>query len=677
MPGRPTLEACRSIAPERYSTGGPSLSDPGSALDPRPSPWRTPLARRTWASGTLWLLGVLAVRLTGAPDAAGWLNLRLDIAGLLLLAAALVGGYNFLPQAARAVRRLRLDMNFLMTVAIIGALLIGEPIEAAAIAALFSLAELLEAAAVTRTRRSVEELIRLAPERARRVNDTGQEEEVPASSLRRDDRVRIRPGEKVPIDGRVVTGVSAVDEATVTGESVPVRKQAGNAVFAGTLLIEGYLEIEATTDAGDTTLDRIVRLVRQAQTRRAPSERFIQRFARIYTPAVTILAILTMVLPPLFGMGSALEWFTRGLTLLVIACPCALVIATPVTIMSAITGAARHGVLIKGGEFIETLGSTCAFAFDKTGSLTEGRLEVSDVVGADGRTPDEVLRLAAVVERRSEHPVAKAIAGHAGTRKLNLDDARVSGFEARPGRGVLAEVDGSQVRVGTPELFESVREPDAFRNLQEKGVTAVLVAEGDNVIGVIGLADRIRPGAAEVIRELRRLDVHDTVMLTGDHEGVARRVADELGITEVRADLLPEEKVDAIVDYRRIHSRVAMLGDGVNDAPALAAADVGIVMGGAGSPASIETADIALLADDLRMLPYALRITQRARRLVRFNIALALGLKLFLAVGAVTGTVSLLVAVLLGDLGASLTVTLNAMRVAHLRPGTSNAGQRR
>lgn len=637
------------------------------------SPWRTPMARRTYAAGVLWLLGVATAWLTQAPDVAGWLRVRLDLAGLLLLGAALVGGYNFFPKAVRAVRRLRLDMNFLMTIAIIGALVIGEPIEAAAIAALFSLAELLEAAAVARTRRSVEELVRLAPERARRVDPAGGEEEVPASALREGDRVRIRPGEKIPIDGKVVDGDSAVDQATVTGESVPVTKRVGDDVFAGTLLVDGYLEVEATSHAGDTTLDRIVRLVRQAQLERAPSERFIERFARVYTPAVTALAVLTMVVPPIVGLGTGLEWFTRGLTLLVIACPCALVIATPVTIMSAITGAARHGVLIKGGQYIETLGATCAFAFDKTGSLTEGRLAVTDVVGVNEHTEDDVLRLAAIVERRSEHPIARAIVAHALDEGLSLNDARITAFEARPGRGVVADVEGRRVRIGTAELFESIRLPPQFEELQEQGRTTVLVAVEDDVIGVIGLADRIRAGAAAVIDELRRLGIHDTVMLTGDHERVARRVADELGIAEVRAQLLPDEKVNAVTEYRDAHRGVAMLGDGVNDAPALAAADVGIVMGGAGSPASIETADIALLGDDLRLLPYALRIAQRARRLVRLNIGLALGLKLLLAVGAVTGTVSLLVAVLVGDLGASLAVTLNAMRVARLRPQPGRA----
>jgi len=633
----------------------------------RRSTWKTPAARRTYVAGALWLLGAGVALVAGEPDTAGWLRVRLDATGFLLLAGALIGGWNFFPKALQAGRRLRLDMNFLMTVAIIGALLIGEPIEAAAIAALFSLAELLESAAVARGRRSIEALVRLAPERACVIEPDGGEREVAASDLRTGQRVRIRPGEKIPIDGTVVDGESAVDESTVTGESVPVTKRGGDAVYAGTLLAEGYLEIEATTDAGDTTLDRIVALVRQAQTRRSPSERFVERFAKYYTPAVTAAAVLTMTLPPSLGLGSWLEWFTRGLTLLVVACPCAMVIATPVTVVSAITSAARHGVLIKGGEYLETLGRTCAMAFDKTGTLTEGRLEVSAVEGVDGVPPDEVLRLAVTLEQRSEHPIADAIVRHARTRGVTpFTDVR--DFEARTGRGVVARVDGRELRAGTPDLFPERHLPTRFSALEGEGKTVVLVGDGERLLGLIALADRPRASAARVLRRLQRLGVHEQVMLTGDHELVARSIGSQLGIPNVRARLLPEDKVDAVEELRQRHATVAMLGDGVNDAPALAAASVGIAMGAAGSPATIETADVALMADDLSMLPYAVRVAKRARHVIMFNIGLALGLKLLLAGGAVAGVVSLMVAVLFGDMGASLAVTLNAMRLARLRP---------
>ncbi|MBI2536263.1 MAG: cadmium-translocating P-type ATPase [Gemmatimonadetes bacterium] len=637
-------------------------------MEPSRSPWVTPFARRTYLSGALGLTGVVVSWLTGVPDRAGWLAVRTDLAGLLYATASLVGGSNFFMAGVRAARTLKLDMNFLMSAAIVGALLIGEPFEAAAIAALFSLAELLERAAVVRARRSIEELVRLAPVRARVVTPEGTEREIAASELAKGHRVRVRPGEQIPIDGRVLDGASAVDEATVTGESVPVTKRAGDPVYAGTLLAEGYLEIEATTDAGDTTLDRIVKLVRQAQAQRSPSERLVERFARYYTPAVTGLAVLTMALPPLLGWGTGLEWLTRGLTLLVIACPCALVIATPVTVVSAITSAARHGVLIKGGEYLEALGRTCAMAFDKTGSLTQGRLKVSEVEGIDGTPPDDVLRLAVAVEQRSEHPIARAIVSHAAERGVPTSRGEVTGFEARTGRGVVATVNGREIRVGTPDLFADSRLPERFGGLEREGKTVVLVSHTGRLVGLIALADQPRPAAARVLRRLERLGVHEQVMLTGDHELVAKRIAEELGIATVRARLLPEDKVRAVEELRREHATVAMLGDGVNDAPALAAASVGIAMGAAGSPATIETADVALMADDLAMLPYAVRLAKLARRIIRFNILLALGLKLVLAGGAIGGAVSLLVAVLVGDMGASLVVTLNAMRLAQLGP---------
>ncbi|MFW6084020.1 MAG: heavy metal translocating P-type ATPase, partial [Gemmatimonadota bacterium] len=604
--------------------------------------------------------------------------------------------WNFFPKGIRALLTLKLDMNFLMTAAILGAVLIGEPLEAAAIAFLFSLAELLEHHAVVRARSSVDELLRLAPERATVVLEDGSEREVATDELRRGDVIRVRPGEKVPIDGRVSKGISAVDEANVTGESVPISKRPGDPVFASTMNTEGFLEIEATTDAGDTTLDRIARLVRQAQARRSPTEQFVKRFARWYTPAVTGLAVVVMVVPPLVGLGPGIEWFVRGLTLLVIACPCALVIATPVTIVSALTSGARHGVLIKGGEYVEAFGSTCAMAFDKTGTLTLGRLEVTDVVPVDGVAADEVIELAAAVEARSEHPIGRAIvrrrderivAALATAERVSGERpggeptaaeaaATVSDFRAHPGEGVSARVDGHDVVVETPELLRELGISSAsletasrmLEPLEESGRTGVLVASGDRVAGLIGLADRVRPEARTVLELLRSEGVHHQVLLTGDQPFAARAVGEEMGVDEVRHSLKPEQKVEAVRALVRGHSAVAMVGDGVNDAPSLAAADVGIAMGGAGSPATVETADIVLMADDLNMLPYARRLARKARRLVRVNIGLALGLKALLAVGAVTGQVSLIVAVLVGDMGATIAVVLNAMLLARVRP---------
>ena len=630
----------------------------------RPSPWRSLFARRTYAAGVLWGAGLVAAWVTGTPDRAGWLALRLDLSGLLYTAAALMGGWNFAGGGLRAARTLKLDMNFLMTIAIVGALLIGEPFEAATLAFLFSLAELLERFAVDRGRASIARLVELAPEQADRLRSDGSAETVLVAALQPGDRVRIRPGDKIPADGRVVAGSSAVNEATITGESLPRQKQVGDPVFAATLNTEGALDIEVTADAAHSTLARIIQLVREGEARRAPIERFIQRFARVYTPLVTVGAVLVVVGPPLLLGASGLEWFVRGLTLLVIACPCALVIATPVTVVSALTSAARHGVLIKGGEYLEALGGVRALAVDKTGTLTKGSLRVAGFHVTDGTPPDGLLQRVATVEARSEHPIAQAIVRFAEQRGLR-PAAQVDAFTAVPGRGVRASVDATEILIGT-ETFVGPG-PAARWQGPEPGTMLVYVRTSDGVEAVFMIQDEVRPEAPAVVARLHALNVRPIVMLTGDAQGTAEMIARLTGVDEVRARLLPEDKVRAVQELRERHNSVAMLGDGVNDAPALAAATVGLAMGAAGSPATIETADVGLMADDLTKLPYAVRLARRARRTIRFNISLALGLKLVLAVGAVLGVVSLAAAVLVGDMGGSLAVTVNALRLARTK----------
>jgi Cd2+/Zn2+-exporting ATPase len=629
-----------------------------------PSPWRTPFARRTYAAGALWAAGLLAAWLTRAPDHAGWLAIRLDLAGLLYMAASAVGGWNFAAAGVRAARTLKLDMNFLMSAAIVGAILIGEPFEAATLAFLFSLAELLERFAVDRGRRSIARLVELAPEQADRLQPDGTVETVPAAELRPGDRVRIRPGDKIPADGRVVAGSSAVNEATITGESLPRHKEVGAVVFAATLNTEGALDVEVTADAGHSTLARIIQLVREGETRRAPIERFVQRFARVYTPLVTAGAVLVMVVPPLVLGASGLDWFVRGLTLLVIACPCALVIATPVTVVSALTSAAHHGVLIKGGEHLEALGSVRTLAVDKTGTLTTGNLRVSGFHVTDDADDAMLLQRVATVEARSEHPIARAIVLFAEERGIR-PGAAVDEFAAVPGRGVRARLDGQEILVGT-ETFVGPGPATRWKGA-EPGTMLIYVRTSDGLEGVFTAQDEVRPEAQAVVAQLHSLGVRPVVMLTGDGSDTAEMVGRRIGVDEVRARLLPEDKVHAVRALRELHGSVAMLGDGVNDAPALTEATVGLAMGAAGSPATIETADVALMADDLTKLPYAVRLARRARRTIRFNIALALGLKLVLAVGAVLGLVSLAVAVLVGDMGGSLVVTVNALRLARTR----------
>ena len=632
-----------------------------ASVHDRPSPWRTPFARRTYAACAFLAAGALVSLVAHAPDQAGWLKVRLDLAGLLYLASCAVGGSNFFAAGMRAARTLKLDMNFLMSVAIVAAVLIGESFEAAALAALFSLAELLERYAVDRGRRSIARLLELAPESAARLSPDGGVESVPVHELRVGDRIRIRPGDRVPSDGRVISGTSGVNEATITGESLPRTKGPGDSVFAGTLSTDGALEVEVTADAEHSTLARIVQLVREAETRRAPVEEYVKRFARVYTPAVTVLAALVMLGPPLLLSGNGLEWFTRGLTLLVIACPCALVIATPVTVVSAITSAARHGVLIKGGIHLETLGRVRALAIDKTGTLTLGQLSVTDFRTDPGASRDTLLGQLHAVEQLSEHPLAAAIvtfARQAGGPPSGV----VERFTAVPGRGVDAQVDGQWIKAGTEEL---VGHAVAARwgPATPGTIRTYVVAEG-GASGMIELRDRARESAPTVVQHLHRLGIRPVVMLTGDAEPAAQAIGAATGVDEVRFRLSPEEKVAAVRELRRRHGAVAMVGDGVNDAPALAEATVGLAMGAAGSPAAIEAADIALLADDLTKVPYAVRLARRARATIRLNIGIALGLKTLLAVGALLGVVSLAMAVLIGDMGGSIAVTLNALRVA-------------
>jgi len=631
----------------------------------RPSPWKTRFAQRTYAAGALLAVGATVSLVVHAPDQAGWLALRLDAAGLFYTLASVVGGSNFFAAGVRAARTLRLDMNFLMSIAIVGAILIGEPFEAATLAFLFSVAELLERFAVDRGRRAVARLVELAPEQADVCLADGSVQRVSVEELRIGDRVRIRPGDRIPADGRVASGRTEVNESTITGESLPRAKAVGDSVFAGTLNTDGAIDIEVTSDAAHSTLARIVQLVRDAEGRRAPIEQFVARFARIYTPIVTATAFLLMTVPALVFGADALEWFVRGLTLLVIACPCALVIATPVTVVSALTSAARHGVLIKGGEHLERLGEVRALALDKTGTLTTGQLVVQSLAVADGTDEMALLRRLAAVEARSEHPIARAIVRYAEERGLAPHAELVDEFEATPGRGVRAVVNGVQLWVGTEE-FVGASLPPASR--ETNAATEVSVRTADGLQARVQIGDDLRVGAPAVVALLHRLGVRPIVILTGDAAGPAERVQRETNADEVASRLLPADKVAAVERLRAKYGTVAMLGDGVNDAPALAAASVGIAMGAAGSPATIETADVALMADDLTKLPYAIALARRARFVIRTNIGVALGLKLVLAVGAVAGVVSLTVAVLVGDLGASVAVTLSALRLAQFVP---------
>ncbi|HOU41039.1 MAG TPA: heavy metal translocating P-type ATPase, partial [Promineifilum sp.] len=572
-----------------------------------------------------------------------------------------------------------------MTIAAVGAVVIGAYTEAGLVMVLFALGEALEGYTAGRARETIRGLSALAPAEATRLDDGG-ETRVPVAALRVGDRLAIRPGERLPMDGRVLAGASAVNQAPITGESRPVDKAPGDEVFAGSVNGPGALEIEVTHLAEDTTISRMIRLVAEAQEGRAPAQRFVDRFARVYTPAVIVIALLVAIVPPLlFGAPfwnpasadgvsahvSAHGWLYRALALLVVACPCALVISTPVTLISAISNAARHGILFKGGAALEELSRVRAMAFDKTGTITRGEPAVVAVRAAACVEPaatcapcDELVALAAAVERRSEHPLAGAVLAEAEARGVAGRYPAGEGVAALAGRGITGRVDGQTVSIGSHAWFDDAIDHlphcDDIRAADDAGYTTMLVSSDDAYRGYIALADATRAGSRAALAELAAQGIRPLVMLTGDHAATAGRIAAEVGLTDVRAGLLPADKVAAVEALRAEHGGVAMIGDGINDTPALAAASVGIAMGRA--PQALETADIALLGDDLRQLPFAVRLARAAMRTVRVNVAVSIAIKLVFFVLVLLGSGSMWLAVL-ADVGTSLLVTANGMRL--------------
>jgi Cd2+/Zn2+-exporting ATPase len=585
-------------------------------------------------------------------------------ARLVYAIAVLAGLVTVAPKAWLALRRLRPDMNLLMTIAVAGAVGIGEWFEAATVAFLFALSLALEAWSVGRARRAIAKLLDLAPPTARRVTTDGEREVHPAE-VEIGARVAVRPGERIPLDGRIVAGRSTLNQAPITGESRPVDKQPGDIVFAGTINGAGALELETTALAEATMLARILRLVEEAQARRSPSERWVDRFAAVYTPCVFAVALGVALLPPLLAGASWSDWGYRALVLLVIGCPCALVVSTPVAVVAGLAAAARHGVLIKGGAFLEAPARLRAFAFDKTGTLTHGRPRVLEVVPLSGHDERELLERLAALEARSEHPLAVAIRDYAAEQGVSAPP--VDDFRAFEGKGAAGTVGGRTFWVGSHRYLEERGQetPDVHQRLEamsEAGRTAVVVGNESHVCGLVAVADGVRANARETLEELRRLGIEATVMLTGDNRGTADAIARVTGVTEVRAELLPDEKVAAIQELVERYERVAMVGDGINDAPALAQASLGIAMGGAGSDAAIETADVALLSDDLSRLPWLVRHSRKTLGVIRQNITFSLAVKaLFVALTAL-GAASLWAAIA-ADMGAALLVVANSLRL--------------
>ena len=626
------------------------------------APHRDPMAQRRF------VMLVLSGAMLGTASVLHLAGVARGLEVALCLAAIAAGGVFTVRRAVTAARHLSLDINFLMTVAVVGALALGEWFEAASVVFLFALAQWLEARSLDRARRAIGELMELAPSEVT-VRREGRDTRVAADAVAVGETMILRPGEKIALDAEVSAGESDVDQSPVTGESVPAPKAPGDRLYAGSINGHGALEARVTHLGRDSTLARIIHLVERAQAQRAPVQAFVDRFARLYTPLVIALAGLVAVVPPLSGAGPFSEWIYRALVLLVISCPCALVISTPVSIVSALSAAARHGVLIKGGVHLERIGHVRCVAFDKTGTLTSGRLEVKDVVPVNGGSASAVLSAAAAIEARSEHLIGRAIVRHA--HAAGLAPAPASAFRALPGRGAEAQIDGQPWLLGNHRLFqERGLCTDAVHaelaRAASRGQTAVVLAAGGEAVGLIAVADEVRSAARGALADLRHHGVAHLAMLTGDSDATAQAIAREVGVDEVRADLLPEHKVDAIAGLRRAHGVVAMVGDGVNDAPALAAADVGLAMGVAGSDASLETADVALMADDLAKVPFVIRLGRATLRNIKANIAVALGLKAVFLVMAVGGQATLWMAVV-ADMGASLIVVANGLRLLRVR----------
>jgi Cd2+/Zn2+-exporting ATPase len=596
-------------------------------------------------------------------QAFGWITASVT----LFTAAAVVGGLFPARRAAAAIRARTLDINTLMIVAVAGALVLGEWLEAAAVVFLFAVAQWLELRTMERARQAIRALIDLSPREAV-VRRNGVESRLPVADIRVGDEILVRPGDKVPLDGVVAAGHGDVNEAPLTGESLPVDKGPGDDVFAGTINGHGALDVRVTRLVRDTRLARIIHLVETAQASRAPVQAFVDRFARVYTPVVLALAVTIAVVPPLAAGADAASWVYRALVLLVISCPCALVISTPVSIVAALSAAARNGVLIKGGAHLERLAAVRVVAFDKTGTLTRGELRVAGVQALDSISPHDVLRYAAAVEARSEHPVARAIVAYA--RESGIAISPATRFAAVPGMGAEAEVDGVRIAVGNERLFETRRVslPAAvdLDSPRHNGHSIVMVSVNGTVAGALAVADRPRETAREAIGLLREHGVRWVAMLTGDHQRSAAPVAEALRLDEYHAGLLPEQKYTFVRSLRTGHGPVLMVGDGVNDAPALAAADVGIAMGAAGSDAALESADVALMSDELLRVPYSIRLARATLRNVRTNVAISLALKAAFLVMAVTGMATLWMAVL-ADTGASVIVVGNALRLLRAR----------
>ena len=619
-----------------------------------------------FATGVGLLLEWTGFRAGWQPDAA-------------FLVAILSGGWIVVPKALRSLMALSLDMNVLMTVAVIGAVAIGQHAEGAAVVFLFSLSELLESWSVGRARRAIQALMKLTPNVAL-VKREGAFCEVPANEVAMGETIQVKSGQKVPLDGTVTSGSSSIDQAPITGESMPVEKQVGDTVFAGTINGVGSLEIQTTKVAGDTTIARIIKMVEESQEKKAPVQRFVDVFAKYYTPAVMVLAVLVCIVPPLLFSAPWMDWLYRALVLLVIACPCALVISTPVSVVAGLTALARRGVLVKGGAYLEALGRLRVLAVDKTGTITEGKPRVLDVLTFSNSAPEEILRIAAAIDTHSTHPLAQAVVRHAADFGITIEPA--ADYQARTGKGAEATIDGHDYFVGNHRFAHELgvcsdKLETLLAEIEAQAKSVVIVGHRPHagctgeVSGILTIGDTIRANAVEALRQIHAAGIRKVVMLSGDNTRTAKAIAKQAGIDDAYGDLLPEHKIEQVKKLAAEYGSIGMIGDGVNDAPALAAADVGIAMGAAGTDTAIETADVALMRDDLMMVSEAIRLGRRTLGIIRFNIAFALGIKAVFLALALFGHATLWMAVL-ADTGATLLVIANALRLLRLHKGNSH-----
>jgi Cd2+/Zn2+-exporting ATPase len=599
-----------------------------------------------------WILGVLELSV---------------VSKFLYTVSIVVGGFKPARSALYGIKKLNFDMNVLMTIAVIGAVGIGEWTEGALVAFLFSVSTTLSSYTMEKARDSIRSLMNIAPKEATVIRE-GKEIQIPVERIQINDQIIVKPGEKIAMDGEVVQGSSTVNQAAITGESMPVAKNSGDDVFAGTLNQQGSIRVRVTKLVEDTTLSKIIHLVQEAQGKRAKTQAFVDRFSQYYTPIVMALAFVISIVPPLLFAQSWEEWIYRGLALLIVACPCALIISTPVALVASIGNAAKKGVLIKGGIFIEEAGTIKAVAFDKTGTLTVGRPEVTDIVSVSGIEVQELLSLAAALEKRSEHPLAEAIVRKA--EKDNVSFIEANGFTSITGKGAYGTVDKLTYYIGNPRLFKErnfdLSEIKDITRLQQEGKTVMLLGTEQRIIGMIAVADEVRDLSAEAVARMKKAGIEKTIMLTGDNEATAKAIAQKVGVDEFRAELLPEDKVKAVKEIQQQYGKTAMVGDGVNDAPAMAIANLGIAMGVAGTDTALETADIALMSDDLTKLPFLVRISRATIGIIKQNIWFSLIVKVISLLLIFPGWLTLIVAIL-ADVGASLIVTLNGLRLLRVK----------